>query len=96
MVSEKTIWDALKTCIDPELRMDIVTLGLIYGIESDSEGNVQIRMTFTSTMCPFGPALVDEIKGKCISLDGVKTVEVNVTFDPPWKPSEEVLATLGF
>ena len=95
MTAKNDVESALKKCIDPELHMDIVTLGLIYKIDIDQENNVEITMTFTSMMCPYGPALVEEIKGKIIALDSVKTVEVHVTFDPPWKPSEEILATLG-
>lgn len=96
MATKELILESLKSCIDPELHMDIVTLGLIYKIDCDPQGNVGIEMTFTSMMCPFGPALVDEVRGKVIALSGVKTVEVKVTFEPPWKPSEEVMATLGF
>jgi len=94
MITEEQIREALKSVNDPEIRLDVVTLGLIYKIEPKEE-HVDIEMTFTSMMCPYGPALVDEIKGKVIELEGVKTVEVKVVFDPPWKPSEEVLATLG-
>ncbi len=84
----------LKEVMDPELRMDVVTLGLIYKIDVQGS-HIDIEMTFTSMMCPYGPQLVDEIKGKVIELEGVKTVEVKVVFDPPWKPSEEIMATLG-
>lgn len=96
MATKELILESLKSCIDPELRMDIVTLGLIYTIDIDQEGNVGIEMTFTSPMCPYGPQLLDDIRGKVIALSGVKTVDVKVTFEPPWKPSEEVMATLGF
>ena len=95
MPTEEQVREQLKEVFDPELRMDIVTLGLIYKIEPDDKGHVDVLMTFTSMMCPYGPQLVDEIKGEIIQMDGVKTVEVTVTFDPPWKPSEEVMATLG-
>lgn len=94
MPTQEQVTEALKTCIDPELHMDIVSLGLIYAIDIDQEKNVSIRMTFTTMLCPFGPALVDEIKGKILDL-GAKTIEVEVTFDPPWKPSEEVMMKLG-
>ena len=95
MIAKEQVMEKLKECSDPELHLDIVTLGLIYKVDIDSQNNVGIEMTFTSMMCPYGPALVDEIKGKIIEMEGVKTVDVKVVFDPPWKPSEEVLAQLG-
>lgn len=94
MVTKEQIMDVLKEIQDPELKMDLVTLGLIYEVTVDADDNVSIRMTFTSMMCPYGPQLVDTVK-VAVGDIGAKTVEVEVTFDPPWKPSEEVLATLG-
>lgn len=94
MTTKNQIMERLKEVKDPELNIDIVTLELIYGVKVD-EGNVEIKMTFTSIMCPYGPQLVDEIKSALISMNGVKTVDVEVVFDPPWKPSEELLATMG-
>ena len=94
MATEEQVRESLKSCMDPELKMDIITLGLVYRIRVEKE-HVDIEMTFTSMLCPYGPALVDEVKGKVIGLEGVRTVDVQVVFDPPWKPSEEVLASLG-
>lgn len=94
MVTEQEIRKGLSDVFDPEIKMDIITLGLVYEIKVDAENNVNIRMTFTSMMCPYGPALVEEVKEKVIET-GAKTVEVDVVFDPPWKPSEEVTTALG-
>lgn len=92
---EKII-EALKMVEDPELFLDIWFLGLIYNIGIEEEaGKVKIEMTFTSPMCPVGPALVEQVKEKVGAVDGVKEVEVDVVFSPPWQPSEDVKLTLG-
>lgn len=94
MVEKEQIIDALKGCQDPELQIDVWTLGLIYdvGIKDDA---VDIKMTFTSVGCPYGPWLVDDLKAKVGAVAGVKEVNVEVTFTPPWEPSEEVKIMLG-
>ena len=94
MVTKKQVEEALKRVMDPELMMDIVTLELVYKIAVESD-HVDIDMTFTTPLCPYGQQLVDEVKAAVVDIKGIKTVEVNVVFDPPWKPSAEVLATLG-
>jgi len=94
MVKENDVNEALKEVFDPELRMDIITLGLVYGIKIES-GKAKIRMTFTTPMCPYGPALVDEVKSRVESVEGVREAEVEIVFDPPWQPSEELKAALG-
>jgi len=96
MVSRDEIIETFKQIFDPELFIDIWTLGLIYGIEQEDEtGIVNITMTFTSVACPAGPQLVDEIKVKLSRLEGVKGVNVEIVFTPPWEPSEDLKATLG-
>jgi len=93
LVTKEQVVEALKSVYDPELALDIWFLGLVYNINI-SEGQVCIQMTFTSPMCPLGPMLVDEVKSKVRAL-GVEDVQVEVVFNPPWVPSEEVKATLG-
>jgi metal-sulfur cluster biosynthetic enzyme len=84
----------LKTINDPEILIDIWTLGLIYDI--NIEGNaVSIRMTFTSIGCPAGPYLVEEVQEKLKAVAGVEQVQVEVVFNPPWEPSEELKGLLG-
>jgi metal-sulfur cluster biosynthetic enzyme len=89
---DKNIVDAMKGVKDPEINMDIWTLGLIYDIKVEGS-RVDVTMTFTSPMCPFGPQIVDSVK------EGIKdlgyTAEVEVVFNPVWKPSEEVKEMLG-
>ncbi len=94
MPTREQIIDTLKTIEDPEIFLDIWFLGLIYNIDI-LESSVDIEMTFTSAMCPAGPMLVDQVKTKVGSLDGVQEVNVKIVFDPPWEPSDEVKGLLG-
>ena len=94
MATNEDVMNVLKSVNDPELSIDIVTLELIYNVNVEND-NVKIKMTFTSPMCPYGPMLVEEIKAKVNQLKGVKEVNIEVVFDLPWQPSEELRATLG-
>ena len=94
MVTKEDVIEVLKKINDPEIMIDIWTLELIYNVDIE-DGKVKIKMTFTSPMCPFGPQLVEEIKTKVSEIQGFKEVDVEVTFDPPWEPSQELRATLG-
>ena len=89
----KKIIAELKTCEDPELGLDIWSLGLIYDIIHNDK-DLQIVMTFTSPMCPFGPQIVKQVDSKLTDLGYV--VNVKLVFNPMWKPSEEVKEMLGF
>lgn len=97
MVEKEQVIDVLKKIQDPEIQYDIWSLGLIYNIEI--EGNkVKITMTLTSPMCPYGPALMDEIRRQVSAVDGVGEVVLELTFAPPWSPekmSEEAKIALG-
>ena len=79
---------------DPEIMIDIWTLELVYEVKVEND-KVYIKMTFTTPMCPYGPMLLDEVRAKVSEIKGIKEVDVEVTFDPPWQPSEELRATLG-
>ena len=94
MATNEDIMNVLKSVNDPELSRDIVTLELMYDVNV-IEGKANIKMTFTTPMCPYGPMLVEEIKVKVKELNGIKDVNVQVVFDPPWSPSEQLRATLG-
>ncbi|HMO18982.1 MAG TPA: metal-sulfur cluster assembly factor [Oligoflexia bacterium] len=94
IISKSEVIELIKSIIDPELYIDIWTLGLIYHIDI-KETDIHIRMTFTSMACPAGPQLVGEIKDKLSTLPAVKEVEVEVVFDPPWEPSEDLKALMG-
>lgn len=94
MVTKEEVIESIKTVIDPELFIDIWTLGLIYDIAIE-ESVIKVDMTFTSIACPAGPQLVDEVKQKLTALERVESVSVKVVFQPPWEPSEELKAMLG-
>ncbi|MEK6949356.1 MAG: metal-sulfur cluster assembly factor [Nanoarchaeota archaeon] len=95
MPTKQDVENVLKGVVDPEIGIDIVTLELIYNINASEDGKVDIKMTFTTPMCPYGPMLLEEIKAKVSQINGVKEVNVEVVFDPPWQPSEQLRATLG-
>ncbi len=95
MVIKEEIIEALKTCIDPEIQVDVWTLGLIYNIDIQNDKDVTILMTFTTPMCPYGPMLLDEIYRKLKGVSSTDRVKIDLSFDPPWKPSDELRAMLG-
>ena len=90
--------DVLRTIYDPEIPVDIYELGLIYDVNVSDAGDVHILMTLTSPNCPVAESLPEEVREKVRSLDDVKEVEVEITFDPPWTKdlmSEEAKLELG-
>lgn len=96
---EEKIVEALKTCYDPEIPVDIYELGLIYKIDASPEGNVVIDMTLTSPACPAAGSLPPEVENKVKALDGVSSVQVNVVWEPTWTPekmTEAAKLQLGF
>ena len=95
MIAKEKVIEVLKTVNDPEIGLDIYTLGLIYYITINEDNSVIIKMTFTSPMCPYGPALLADVKNKVTSVDGVKSVDIELVFEPVWKPSKEVKLMLG-
>lgn len=96
MTTKEQVIEELKQIQDPELFLDIWFLGLIYSIDiGEDNGRIEIEMTFTSPMCPAGPSLVGQVKERLSALEGVKEVEVKITFSPPWQPSDDVKAMLG-
>ena len=82
---EEQVIDALRTVYDPEIPVNIYELGLVYGIETKS-GNVVVRMTLTSPGCPVAGSLPIEVKSRVMEIDGVKSVKVELVWDPPWNP----------
>lgn len=99
MIDEKGVLEKLRKVIDPELGVNIVELGLIYKITVEGKGKVAVLMTLTSPGCPF-TSLFEKMVDKAIrKLEGVSSVGIELTFDPPWTQemmSEEVRAQLGF
>lgn len=93
LISREELIDVFKGYEDPELHIDVWTLGLIYNMEI-TEDAVKVLLTFTTPMCPFGPQMVDELTRR-IKEKGVENVELNVTFEPVWQPSEQLREILG-
>jgi metal-sulfur cluster biosynthetic enzyme len=96
--TEEDVMDALSNVIDPELGLDFVELGLIYAAEVDG-GNVKVTFTLTTPGCPIGPQVNEQIEEFVGELDGVKTVESEMVFTPPWSPemmSEDAKFALGY
>ncbi len=88
---EDSIWTALRTCYDPEIPVNIVDLGLIYGVEveelAEQKHGIKIRMTLTSPSCGMGPFIVSDVKNRLLALVGVTEVAIEMIFDPPWDRS---------
>jgi FeS assembly SUF system protein len=96
---EEKIINALKTCYDPEIPVDIFELGLIYEIRIDEEANATILMTLTSPACPVAGSLPGEVQSKVNDVSGIKSVKVELVWNPPWEKdmmSEVAKVELGF
>jgi metal-sulfur cluster biosynthetic enzyme len=96
--SESDVLDALSNVIDPELGLDFVELGLIYGVQV-SDGHVHVTYTLTTPACPIGPMVDEQISEFVGEVDGVRSVESEMVFTPPWSPermSEDAKFALGF
>lgn len=97
-IEEKTV-AMLKTVYDPEIPVDIYNLGLIYAIDLDDDGTLHIDMTLTAPNCPAADFLVDDARIKLESIEGVKSVDIRIVFEPEWNKdmmTEEAKLDLGF
>ena|SRR5229473_4641952 len=95
---EKKIIEALKTCFDPEIPVNIYELGLIYNVDVQPTGLVHVRMTLTSPACPAAGSLPPEVRWKVQEIPGVKDAKVEIVWDPPWtkeRMSEAARLQLG-
>ena len=98
MISQEQIIDKLRQCLDPELGINIIDLGLVYCVSIESS-RVNILMTLTTPGCPLDSYFVKDITSKLKSLKGISDVSVELTFDPLWSPSkmsQESQDLLGF
>ena len=96
---EERIVDVLKTVYDPEIPVNIYDLGLIYKVDVKDEGDVDIDMTFTAPSCPAADFILEDVRQKVDSIEGVKNATVNLVFEPAWDQSmmtEEARVELGF
>ena len=88
---EKEIWNQLRSCYDPEIPVNIVDLGLVYGVQIEplpsGKSRVLVQMTLTAPGCGMGPVLQQDVQNKLLSLEAVDDVAVELVWDPPWNQS---------
>ena len=82
----EAVVEKLKTVYDPEIPVDIYELGLIYDVDVQEDGKVQVTMTLTSPACPVAGSLPGEVEQKVQSVEGVEQATVELVWDPPWNP----------
>jgi FeS assembly SUF system protein len=95
---EEDIIGVLRNIFDPEIPVNIYELGLIYEIKVDENGNVKVIMTLTSPNCPVAESMPAQVKEDITSIAGVRKVDVDITFEPPWHHdmmTEEAKLELG-
>ena len=96
---EERIVDVLKTVYDPEIPVNIYDLGMIYKIDVQEDGSVDLDMTFTAPNCPAADFILEDVRTKVESVNGIQTANVNLVFEPVWDQSmmsEEARVELGF
>jgi len=96
---EERIVDVLKTVYDPEIPVNIYDLGMIYKIDVQEDASVELDMTFTAPNCPAADFILEDVRSKIESVEGVKSSNVNLVFEPAWDQSmmsEEARVELGF
>ena len=99
-VNVEQVRESLKNCMDPEVPLSIIDMGLIYGIDISENNDVNIKMTMTTKGCPLHDTMVDDVKRYTKKISGVNNVQVDIVWDPPWtmdKMSDEAKAKMkGF
>lgn len=96
---QERIIEVLKTVYDPEIPVDVYNLGLIYRIELDDNGHLEIDMTLTAPNCPAADFIAEDVRLKAEGVEGVRDAKVNLVFEPEWDKemmSEEAKLELGF
>ena len=96
---EEKVVTMLKTVFDPEIPVDIYSLGLVYNIEIDDDANLKIDMTLTAPNCPAADFIIDDARIKLESIEGIKGVDIRLVFEPVWDKdmmSDEAKLDLGF
>ena len=97
LLNEEQIYEALRDVYDPEIPVNIVDLGLVYGVDIE-ESDVKVKMTLTFAGCRMGPYIAQQAEWRIAEIDDVDDVEVDIVFEPPWNPemiSEEGKKELG-
>ncbi len=98
-ITEELVFEALKDVYDPEIPVNVVDLGLIYGVKIDENNKVFVTMTLTAPGCPMASMVEEDAREKIMSGTGAKEAEIEMVFDPPWSPeliSEEGKKALGW
>lgn len=96
---EASAWEALRLVLDPELGLNIVDLGLVYALEADASGHLDVKLTMTSAACPLGEQVRESAQESLLQLPGVESVAVALVWDSPWSPermSPYAKAVLGW
>ncbi|HEY9899152.1 MAG TPA: iron-sulfur cluster assembly protein, partial [Pantanalinema sp.] len=99
MINEGMVREALREVVDPEIGLDIVTLGLVYGITVSDEGDVAIEMTLTTQGCPMEAVIMSGVEHVLSRLEGVGKTSVSLVWEPHWSPDKidkEASALMGF
>src|SRR5215216_4083232 len=99
VVTEEEVYSALKKCMDPEIPVNVVDLGLIYGVEIKEDKDVNIKMTMTTRGCPLHNTMVNDVKKYVGKINGIGTINVDIVWDPPWsidKMDPKAREILGF
>ena len=97
-ITKEEVLEALRKVVDPEIGIDVVSLGLVYDVEVDEKNNVNINMTMTVPGCPLANVMLMDAKWKVSEIPDVGEVNVNLVWDPPWTPERidpEVRKKLG-
>jgi FeS assembly SUF system protein len=98
LILESQIVQVIKTVYDPEIPVDIYSLGMIYEISVDDNANAEIVMTLTTPNCPVAESLPNEVREKVAAIPGINSVDLELTFEPPWNQdmmSDEAKLELG-
>ena len=98
-VTTEQVYSALRKCMDPEIPVNVVDLGLIYGVKVNPENNVDIKMTMTTRGCPLHDTLVSDVKRYLGKINGIGNINVEIVWDPPWdieKMDPEIRQKMGF
>ncbi len=88
MQTDESIRKALRGVKDPELNLNLIDIGLIYDVAISEEGDVHVKMTLTSPGCPSGPEIVGDVKHTIEELEGVRSAEVEIVWEPYWTPEK--------
>lgn len=87
-IIEAQVIEALRTCFDPEIPVNIYEMGLIYEVKADEAGAVAIQMTLTSPHCPAAQSIPAEVEQKVRAIDGVTDIKIDIVWEPPWDQSK--------